>query len=196
MPHRMSARLFKGIQLSNPIHTIHPAAQHAEEECRASDEAVRILNTMTGVIVPQAMILAGFPKKDTANENVRQMIRCHLNALKAKQTTPRQDAPTVEEVRIVTNNNADLLPLTGKNNDPRASATTTTTTIHCCRRRHCRRCHRHRHRHRPVFVIVFVIVVIAAVTVAVIIIVFVTAFVFAAIIVTVAVAVAVTVAFS
>jgi hypothetical protein len=27
------------------------------------DEAVRILNTMTGANVPQAMILAGFPKR-------------------------------------------------------------------------------------------------------------------------------------
>jgi len=33
------------------------------------DEAVRILNTTTGVIVPQAMIMAGFPKKDTGDNS-------------------------------------------------------------------------------------------------------------------------------
>ena len=47
------------------------------------DEAVRILNTTTGVIVPQAMILAGFPKKDITNETVRRMIRRRLEALEA-----------------------------------------------------------------------------------------------------------------
>ena len=50
------------------------------------DESVRILNTTTGVIVPHAMILAGFPKKDIANDTVRRMIRCYLEALEAKQT--------------------------------------------------------------------------------------------------------------
>jgi len=93
------------------------------------DEAVRILNTTTGVNVPMAMILAGFPKKDIANETVRRMIRCCLETLKAKQTTPRRDAPTVKKVRIVTNNNADLSPLTGEDDDPTASATTTTMTM-------------------------------------------------------------------
>jgi len=38
------------------------------------NEAVRILGTTTGLNVPQAMILAGFPKKDTTNETVRRMI--------------------------------------------------------------------------------------------------------------------------
>jgi len=47
------------------------------------DEAVRILITTTGVNVPQAMILAGFPKKDIANETVRRMIRRHLETLQA-----------------------------------------------------------------------------------------------------------------
>jgi hypothetical protein len=37
--------------------------------------AVRLLQSTTGVKVPQAMILAGFPKKDVANEIVRQMVR-------------------------------------------------------------------------------------------------------------------------
>jgi hypothetical protein len=58
------------------------------------DEAMQIFNTTTGVIAPQAMILARFPKKDTANETVLRMIRRRLEALKAKQTTPR---------RVVTN---------------------------------------------------------------------------------------------
>ena len=38
------------------------------------DEAVQILNTTTGVNVPMAMTLAGFPKKETTNETVRRMI--------------------------------------------------------------------------------------------------------------------------
>ena len=72
------------------------------------DEAVRILNTTTGVgvIVPQAMILVGFPKKDIANETVRRMIRRRLEALEAKQR------PLM--VVVVTNNNADLSTLTGE----------------------------------------------------------------------------------
>ena len=37
--------------------------------------AVRFLQTTIGVKVPQAMIVAGFSKKDVANEIVRQMIR-------------------------------------------------------------------------------------------------------------------------
>ena len=78
------------------------------------DEAVRILNTTTGVIVPQAMILAGFPKKDIANETVRRMIRRRLEALEAKQR------PLM--VVVVTNNDADLSTLTGED------TTTTTTT--------------------------------------------------------------------
>ncbi len=67
------------------------------------DEAVRILNTTTGVNVRQAMILAGFPKKETTNETVHRMIRRHLEALEAK----------LEVIRIVPNNDADLSPLTG-----------------------------------------------------------------------------------
>jgi len=51
------------------------------------DEAVRILNTTTGVNVPWAMILAGFSKKDTTDKTVRRMIRRHLEALEAKQRT-------------------------------------------------------------------------------------------------------------
>jgi hypothetical protein len=80
---------------------------------------VRILNTTTSVIIPQAMILAGFPKKDIANETVRRMIRRRLEALEAKQTTPH---------RVVTNNDVDLSPLNGEDNDPAESATTTTMT--------------------------------------------------------------------
>ncbi len=78
------------------------------------DEAVQILNTTTGVNVPMAMILAGFLKKDIANETVHRMIPCCLENLKAKQTTPCQGAPTVKKVRIVTNNDVDLSPLTGE----------------------------------------------------------------------------------
>jgi hypothetical protein len=42
--------------------------------------AVRILDTTTGVNLPQAMILAGFLKQDIANETIHWMIRCHLEA--------------------------------------------------------------------------------------------------------------------
>ena len=56
--------------------------------CRKKvDEAVRILNTTTGVNDPWAMILAGFLKKDTTDKTVRRMIRHHLKALEAKQRT-------------------------------------------------------------------------------------------------------------
>ena len=87
------------------------------------DKAVWILKTTTGVNVPQAMamILAGFPKKEIANETVHRMIRCHLEAFKAKQMTRCLVAPTIEEV---------LSPLTGEDKDDltSASATTKTTT--------------------------------------------------------------------
>jgi hypothetical protein len=96
---------------------------------KKADEAVRILNTTTGVNVLWAMILAGFPKKDIANETVRRMIRRRLEALEVKQTTPRRDTPTVKKVKIVTNYDANLSPLTGKDDDPTASATTTTTRV-------------------------------------------------------------------
>jgi hypothetical protein len=82
------------------------------------NEAVRILNTTTGVIVPLAMILAGFPKKDIANETIRRMIRRCLEALEAKQ----------RPLLVVTNNDVGLSTLTGEDNDPTASATATTTT--------------------------------------------------------------------
>lgn len=45
------------------------------------NEAVRILSSTTGVNVPQAMIQAGFPKKDIANKTIRRMLHCHLEAL-------------------------------------------------------------------------------------------------------------------
>jgi hypothetical protein len=96
---------------------------------KKADEAVRILNTTTGVNVPWAMILAGFPKKDIANETVRRMIRRRLEALEAKQTIPRRDTPTAKKVKIVTNNDANLSPLTGEDDDPTAFATTTTTRV-------------------------------------------------------------------
>ncbi len=38
------------------------------------NEAAWILVTTTGLNIPQARILAGFPKKDTTNETVRRMI--------------------------------------------------------------------------------------------------------------------------
>ena len=41
--------------------------------------AVQFLQTTTGVRVPQAMIVAGFSKKDVANKIVRQVIRRRYN---------------------------------------------------------------------------------------------------------------------
>ena len=96
---------------------------------KKADEAVRILNTTTGVNVPWAMILAGFPKKDIADETLHRMIRRRLEALEAKQTTPRWDTPTVKKVKIITKNDANLSPLTGEDDDPTASATPTTTRV-------------------------------------------------------------------
>jgi len=61
---------------------------------KKANEAVRILSTTTGVNVPWAMILAEFPKKDIADETVRRMIHRCLEALEAKQMTPRRDTPS------------------------------------------------------------------------------------------------------
>jgi hypothetical protein len=91
------------------------------------DEAMRILNTTTGVNVSWTMIQAGFLKKDTTDDTKRMMILCHLEALEAKQRTPRRNAPTVD-VQI-TANSLVLSPLTGgDNNDPTALTTGTTKT--------------------------------------------------------------------
>jgi hypothetical protein len=90
------------------------------------DEAVRILNTTTGVNVPMTMTLAGFPKKETTNETVRRMLCRRLEAVQAKQRTPCRDAPAAA-VRIVTND-TDLSPLTGKDNDPSTTTTSNMTT--------------------------------------------------------------------
>jgi hypothetical protein len=75
------------------------------------NEAVQILNTTTGPNVPQAMILDRFPKKDTANKIVCRMIRRHLEALKAKQNTPPQDALTAYGWSVT--NYSIQSPLTG-----------------------------------------------------------------------------------
>jgi hypothetical protein len=78
-------------------------SKKSAEHLKKVDEAVRVLNTTTGVNVLMAMILAGFPKKDITNETVRRMIRCRLEALQANGTTPRRGAQAAT-VRIVTNN--------------------------------------------------------------------------------------------
>ncbi len=75
------------------------------------NEAVQIPNTTAGLNVPQTMILARFASKDTTDKVVRRTIRCRLEAQKAKQNTPRQDAP-LGYIRIATNGSV-LLPLTG-----------------------------------------------------------------------------------
>jgi len=88
------------------------------------DEAVRILNTTTGLKLRQAMILAGFSKKDISDKSMCKMIRRRLEALGVKQ---RRHAPTVE-VRIMITNDSVVSPLTGgDSNAPTASTTTETT---------------------------------------------------------------------
>jgi hypothetical protein len=81
------------------------------------DAAVRILDTTTGVNVPQAMILAGFLKQDITNETICRMMH---HRLEAKQTTP----PC--RVQIGTNN-SDLSDLTGKDNELAMTMTTMTS---------------------------------------------------------------------
>ncbi len=66
------------------------------------ESAVRILQTTTGVKVPQAMILAGFSKSDDASKTVRQAVR---RCLQQKQGIVRtgQPAPTNGGVIVISN---------------------------------------------------------------------------------------------
>ena len=66
------------------------------------NEALRILGTTIGVNVPQAMILAGFPKKDTTNETVRRMICHHLDAHEVKKRKPRRGRRATAAARYIT----------------------------------------------------------------------------------------------
>ena len=88
------------------------------------DEAVRILGTTTVLKLRQAMILAGFPKKDISNNSVHRMIYRHLEALGVKQR--RHLAPTVE-VQMMTTNDSVISPLTGGDSDTPTASTTTET---------------------------------------------------------------------
>jgi hypothetical protein len=63
------------------------------------DEAVRILDITTGLNVPQAMILAGFSKKETTDETMRRMICRHLEAHEAKKRKPRRGHTTINLAR-------------------------------------------------------------------------------------------------
>jgi hypothetical protein len=68
------------------------------------NEAVRILGTTICVNIPQAMILAGFPKKDTTNETVRRMICCHLEAHEGKKRKPWWGRRATAAARYITIN--------------------------------------------------------------------------------------------
>jgi hypothetical protein len=61
------------------VSTLYSAVANMPKNSAAQEKkvntSVRLLQTTTGVRVPQAMILAGFAKKDVANEIVRQMVR-------------------------------------------------------------------------------------------------------------------------
>ena len=63
----------------NSVTTLYSAIANMPKNSAAHekkvDAAVRLLQTTTGVRVPQVMILAGFSKKDVANAIVRQMVR-------------------------------------------------------------------------------------------------------------------------
>ena len=86
------------------------------------ESAVRILETTTGVKVPQAMILAGFSKQDIANKTIRRMI---LRRFKAKQTTLCRDV-TIRDIEVAANVSA-ISSLTG--DDEHTPTTLTTTTL-------------------------------------------------------------------
>ena len=73
------------------------------------DAAVRILETTTGVKVPQAMILAGFSKQDIANETIRRMI---LRRFKAKHMTLCRDV-TIRDIEVAANVSSAISSLTG-----------------------------------------------------------------------------------
>ena len=65
------------------------------------DEAVRILDITTGLNVPQAMILAGFSKKETTDETMRRMICPHLEAHEAKKRKPRRGRRATAAARYI-----------------------------------------------------------------------------------------------
>ena len=73
----MSVRFFEVIRLSNSFQHYSPLPNMPKKSAahmNKVNEVVRILGITTGLNVPQAMILAGFLKKDTTNETVRRMI--------------------------------------------------------------------------------------------------------------------------
>jgi hypothetical protein len=80
------------------------------------DLAVRVLQTTTGVKVPLAMILAEFSKSDSANEIVRQQVRCRLALMGGARNNQR------EVVFVNVDNTSLLSDFTSDNN---ASARTT-----------------------------------------------------------------------
>ena len=71
------------------------------------NEAVRILGTTIGANVPQAMILAGFPMKDTTDETVRRMICCQLEAHEAKKRKPLRGRRAAAAARYITHDDDD-----------------------------------------------------------------------------------------
>ena len=86
--------------------------------------AVRILETTTGVKVPQAMVLAGFSKQDIANETIRRMI---LRRFKAKHMTLCRDV-TIRDIEVAANVSSAISSLTG-DDDEHTTTTLTTTTL-------------------------------------------------------------------
>ena len=61
--------------LQHYIRSVANMPKNSPAQEKKVNAAVQFLQTTIGVKVPQAMIVAGFSKKDVANEIVRQMIR-------------------------------------------------------------------------------------------------------------------------
>jgi hypothetical protein len=87
------------------------------------DAAVRLLQTTTGVRVPQVMILAGFSKKDVANKIVRQMVgRRYQQTLINARTRPQ----TLTD-DVVIGDESSLSDLTFNDEDVQSPPTTTSS---------------------------------------------------------------------
>jgi hypothetical protein len=87
------------------------------------DAAVRILETNTGLRVPQAMILAGFLKSDAANKIVRQAVWRRKQQLESNACCGR---PSLINKVVIISDEPSLSDLTSKNNGSPTSTSTMT----------------------------------------------------------------------
>jgi hypothetical protein len=77
------------------------------------DAAVRILKTITGLRIQQAMILAGFLKSDAVNEIVRQVVRCCKQQL---ESNAGHSQPSPNNRVVLISNKPSLSDMTSKDN--------------------------------------------------------------------------------